>query len=221
MSYMYLARTAAFTFPLFHPRPSVSNRRRALTRSHAAARLQAAVAAPPAAAAPRTLHAPCAIHAANAKPPPPHLAPPQADRRPCARVSPRRHHRRHAPPCDSTPLRATRARPRRSAAYAAHLHSPAQPSHPVLTGCSSFCLSRSSHCFRAAFAFPHTRATASRDGSREEEGEGGRGREARPQANPHRERGREGRDGGQGRRGAGVRPCSPVSDQREASQGQG
>jgi len=36
-----------------------------------------------------------------------------------------------------------------------------------------------------------------------------------------RERGREGRDGGQGRRGAGVRPCSPVRDQRSASQGQG
>jgi hypothetical protein len=35
------------------------------------------------------------------------------------------------------------------------------------------------------------------------------------------ERGREGRDGGQGRRGAGIRPCSSVHDQGAASQGQG
>ena len=60
-----------------------------------------------------------------------------------------------------------------------------------------------------------------RDGSREEEGKGGRCGEARPQADSRRERGREGRDGGQGRRGAGVRSCSPVRDQGSASQGQG
>ena len=60
-----------------------------------------------------------------------------------------------------------------------------------------------------------------RDGSREKEGEGGRCGEARPQADSRRKRGREGRDGGQGRRRAGVRPCSPVRDQGSASQGQG
>ena len=188
LSYMYLARTAAFTFPLFHPRPSVSNCRRALTRSRATARLQAAVAAPP--QPPRPVHS--TRHAPSTLPTPSRrrhvLPPPQADRRPCARAAPHRHLRRHAPPCDSMPLRAIRARPRRSAAYATHMHSPAQPSHPMLAGCSSFCLSRSSHCFRAAFVFPHTHATASRDGSREEEGEGSRGREARPQADSHRER---------------------------------
>ena len=51
------------------------------------------------------------------------------------------------------------------------------------------------------------------DGPREEEGEGGRCREARSQADSCREGGREGRDGGQGRRGAGIRPCSSVPDQ--------
>ena len=132
------------------------------------------------------------------------------------------HHRKPIAARAPAPLHAvTTAATRRSAAYATHLHSPAQPSHPVLTGCSSFCLSRSSHCFRAAFVFPHTHATARRDGSREEEGEGGRGREARSQADSCRERDREGRDGGQGRRGVGIRPCSPVRDQRAASQGQG
>ena len=52
-----------------------------------------------------------------------------------------------------------------------------------------------------------------RDGSREEEGKGSCGREARSQADSCREGGREGRDGGQGRRGAGIRPCSSVPDQ--------
>ena len=50
------------------------------------------------------------------------------------------------------------------------------------------------------------------DGPREEEGEGGRCREACSQADSCRG-GREGRDGGQGRRGAGIRPCSSVPDQ--------
>ena len=59
----------------------------------------------------------------------------------------------------------------------------------------------------------------SRDGSREEEGKGGCCREACPQADSRRERGREGQDGGQGRRGAGVRPCSSVRDSGAASQG--
>ena len=40
LSYMSLARAAASLPSLFHPRPSISNRRRALTRSRAAARLQ-------------------------------------------------------------------------------------------------------------------------------------------------------------------------------------
>ena len=57
---------------------------------------------------------------------------------------------------------------------------------------------------------PHT---VSQDGSRKEKGEGSRGREARSQADSRREGGREGRDGGQGRRGAGIRPCSSVPDQ--------
>ena len=49
-----------------------------------------------------------------------------------------------------------------------------------------------------------------RDGSRKEEGKGSCGREARSQADSCRE---GGRDGGQGRRGAGIRPCSSVPDQ--------
>ena len=80
------------------------------------------------------------------------------------------------------------------APHAAHAAAPfaaaaaAAPSRSVLAGCSTFCPSHFLRCFRAAFAFPHTRATASRDGSREEEGEGSCCGEARPQADSRRER---------------------------------
>ena len=65
LSYMSLARAAASLPSLFHPRPSISNRRRALTRSRAAARLQdhrrrsATAHAPPLSVRPQPLCAAC------------------------------------------------------------------------------------------------------------------------------------------------------------------
>ena len=69
-------------------------------------------------------------------------------------------------------------------------------------------------------AHPHrVQRSRSQYGSREEEREGGRGREVRSQEDPRRG-GREGRVGGQGRRGAGLGACSFIPDQGAAQQRQ-
>jgi len=210
LSYMYLARTAAFTFPLFHPRPSVSNRRRALTRSRATARLQAAVATNATAAAPCTLHTPCAIHAANAKPP---LMRPRRSTlsplSPCAAV------RLHATACHSrtpTPQRSLRRPP----ALARAALTPS--AHRVFEFLPELLFALLS---RRVCVPTHPRHRQSRWVARRGRGRKSWSRSPSASGLAQRERGREGRDGGQGRQGAGVRPCSPVRDQRAASQGQG
>jgi len=176
------------------------------------------------------------------EPPPPHLAPPcaAAQRRPAATATHSlRHHRSRsarvhpAPPacattrtcCSPPPPLATplcrheisAAAPAPRAAHAAVLPPQSLSARRVLDELPEPLVALFSRHVRVPGLLHHNLATASRDGSREEEGEGGCCREARPQADSRRERGREDRDGGQGRRGAGIRPCSSVQYQGAAS----
>ena len=105
-------------------------------------------------------------------------------------------HPRHAPP---------------SHALSRHSHTPCHPRSRAFT-----LFTPQPQPFSARQVFD---SLSVRDGTREEEGKGSCGREARSQADSSREGGREGRDGGQGRRGAGITPCSSVRDQGAASQG--
>ena len=148
---------------------------------------------------------------------------------PCARaatadVRPRRSRTLAAPPCHAAPpaqpFCAACARSRHHRRL--HLTPPpplsSQPTQP--RRCSrTLCRPRS----RASTPFtPQPQPISARqvfdrlpvrDGSRKEEGKGSCGREARSQADSCREGGRVDREGGQGRRGAGIRPCSFVPDQ--------
>jgi len=201
LSYMCLARTAVLSSSLFHLTQAAAARPRSCaaaclrSRRHSRTRLHAAVADP----------RPAFATAARTPPARDRTAPLQ--HRPCttaacaASADQRRHH------CYSC----TTYRPRSSIPRRSRNHSTFSPSaRQVLDVLPELLLSR-------RVRVPHT---VSQDGSRKEEGEGGRGREAHSQADSCREGGREGRDGGQGRRGAGVRSCSSVRDSGAASQGQ-
>jgi len=144
-----LLRAPPFSLPpFFHPIPPDSSRRRAPTQPplpfHAARRT---------ACHPRATHAACALSAraprTQSAPVPP--AAPSA-RRPCAATTKRlrtattatpRHH--HAQNRRSR----TTHRPRSSASRRSR-------SRSVLAGCSTYCPCHFLHCFRAAFAFPHS-----------------------------------------------------------------
>ena len=166
------------------------------------------------------------------KPPPLHIA--ALHRRALAHAAAHRHGRQPPFQAAAARPRARPAPPVRTCAARARLRAPAPPVHPCHAP-PSHALSRHSHtpCHPRSRAFtlftpqPQTFSARQvfvflpdRDGSREEEGKGSCGREARSQADSCREGGREGRDGGQGHRGAGVRPCSPVRDQGFTSQRQ-
>ena len=143
-----------------------------------------------------------------------------------ARAAPR-HSRTTATPLLAA-ITLARVRPRQQALAilhcTTHSHAPARQSPLPSTPCTPPARQIARAVFashRAHLSSPRlVLATTSRDGPREEEGEGDHGREAGPQADPSRERGQEGRDGGKGRRGAGFRPCSPIPDSRAASQRQ-
>ena len=169
----------------------------------------ALVLAPPLASAPP----PLAAARLHVEPPPPRpRARPAPPVRACAAACAHRRRRllfspappaqasiAKAPPCSTPQPHDAAAAPRRSRTRSIFSAGARQ----VLDDLPGLLLSR-------RVRVPHT---VSRDGSREEEGEGSCGREARSQADSCREGGREGRDGGQGRRGAGIRPCSSVPDQ--------
>ena len=192
---MSLARAAGlcFLFP--------SSRRRAPARLRSRQRRSPAAARPPCSSrfAP-SLHAPHAILAAG-----------QGRRHSaCATTRARAHAARaaRAPPPERL-CAATTATPRRCRVLSRRSHTPCRPRSRAST---PFTPQPQPISARQVFD-----SLSDRDGSREEEGKGGSCGEASPQADSRRERGREGRDGGQGRRGAGVRPCSPVRDQGSAS----
>ena len=152
------------------------------------------------------------------EPPPPRLAPPNAaaQRRPTVAATRSLCHRRsryaRARPCRSSAATTTRACC--SPPPLATLRHRHVQSHRSRTSCH-FPRSHSPlSAHKVFYSLPD------RDGSLDKEGEGGCGREASPQADPCIEGGREGRDGGQGRRGAGVRPCSSVQYQGAARQRQ-
>ena len=177
-------------------------------------------------AAPRAIHVP---------PMPPALCPPVLHARSLRlRRPPLRPHAARVPPPPSAsappPLLLRATAMLRTAAPAPRT---AHVAVPHAAAAAAQCSQGVRHIARATFCTAcasrsRSHTLASRSSHRQSRWVARRGRERRllsrsPSASglAQRERGREGRDGGQGRRGAGIKPCSSVQYQGAASQGQG